>query len=51
MDLGWKALAANLSDLAAMGATPGRALVSIAIDPARRELVSRSPEGCNPSPR
>ncbi len=39
MDLGWKVLAANLSDLAAMGATPGRALLSIAIDPARRELV------------
>jgi len=38
-DLGWKVLAANLSDLAAMGAMPGRALVSIAIDPARRELV------------
>ncbi len=38
-DLGWKALAVNLSDLAAMGATPGRALVSIAVDPARRGLV------------
>ncbi len=38
-DLGWKALAVNLSDLAAMGATPGRALVSIAVDAARRELV------------
>ena len=38
-DLGWKALAVNLSDLAAMGATPGRALVSIAVDAARREIV------------
>lgn len=38
-DLGWKALAVSLSDLAAMGATPGRALVSIAVDAARRELV------------
>lgn len=38
-DLGWKALAVNLSDLAAMGATPGRALVSIAVDAARRGLV------------
>lgn len=38
-DLGWKALAVNLSDLAAMGATPGRALISIAVDPARRGLV------------
>ena len=27
-DLGWKALAVNLSDLAAMGARPGRALRS-----------------------
>ena len=38
-DLGWKALAVSLSDLAAMGAAPGRALVSIAVDAARRELV------------
>ncbi len=38
-DLGWKALAVSLSDLAAMGATPGRALVSIAVDGARRKLV------------
>lgn len=38
-DLGWKALAVNLSDLAAMGARPDRALLSIAVDPARRGLV------------
>ncbi len=38
-DLGWKALAVNLSDLAAMGATPGRALLSIAVDAPRRGLV------------
>jgi thiamine-monophosphate kinase len=38
-DLGWKALAVNLSDLAAMGARPGRALVSVAIDANRRALV------------
>ena len=38
-DLGWKALAVSLSDLAAMGAVPGRALVSIAVDAARRGLV------------
>lgn len=38
-DLGWKSLAVSLSDLAAMGAAPGRALVSIAVDGARRELV------------
>lgn len=38
-DLGWKALAVSLSDLAAMGARPGHALVSIAVDAARRALV------------
>lgn len=38
-DLGWKALAVNLSDLAAMGAVPGRALISIAVEPGRRGLV------------
>jgi thiamine-monophosphate kinase len=38
-DLGWKALAVSLSDLAAMGAAPGRALVSIAVDAARQGLV------------
>jgi thiamine-monophosphate kinase len=38
-DLGWKALAVNLSDLAAMGARPGRALVSVAVDATRRGLV------------
>jgi thiamine-monophosphate kinase len=32
-DLGWKALAVNLSDLAAMGATPSWALVSLALPP------------------
>jgi thiamine-monophosphate kinase len=47
-DLGWKALAANLSDLAAMGATPGRALVSVAVDPARRGLVLEVARGLQP---
>jgi thiamine-monophosphate kinase len=32
-DLGWRALTANVSDLAAMGATPGEALVSLAGPP------------------
>ncbi len=32
-DLGWKAMACNLSDLAAMGAAPGQALVSVSGPP------------------
>ena len=35
-DLGWKALAVKLSDLAAMGATPAWALVSIGFPPQTR---------------
>jgi thiamine-monophosphate kinase len=35
-DLGWKALAANLSDVAAMGAAPTWALVSLALRPDTR---------------
>jgi thiamine-monophosphate kinase len=38
-DLGWKALAVNLSDLAAMGATPRWALVALALPPERRQLA------------
>ncbi len=38
-DLGWKGLAVNLSDLAAMGALPSWALVSLALPPERRELA------------
>jgi thiamine-monophosphate kinase len=33
-DLGWKAIAVNLSDIAAMGGTPRYALVTVAGDPA-----------------
>jgi len=44
-DLGWKALAVNLSDLAAMGAVPGRALVSVAMLPDQGALVGEMYEG------
>lgn len=44
-DLGWKALAVNLSDLAAMGARPGRGLVSVALLPGQAELVEELYEG------
>ena len=44
-DLGWKALAVNLSDLAAMGARPGKALVSIALLADQGELAGELYEG------
>jgi thiamine-monophosphate kinase len=46
-DLGWKALAVNLSDIAAMGAAPGRALVSVAMLPGQAALVQEMYEGLN----
>lgn len=44
-DLGWKALAVNLSDLAAMGARPGRGLISVALLSDQVELVEELYEG------
>ena len=46
-DLGWKALAVNLSDLAAMGARPGRGLVSVGLIPSQAALVEELYAGMN----
>jgi thiamine-monophosphate kinase len=44
-DLGWKALAVNLSDLAAMGATPAWALLALTLPEPDRDLVAGFAEG------
>ncbi len=44
-DIGWKSLAVNLSDLAAMGATPAWALLSLSLPRADTEFVSGFMEG------
>ena len=44
-DLGWKALAVNLSDLAAMGATPAWALLSLTLPESAREFVDGFAQG------
>ena len=44
-DLGWKALAVNLSDLAAMGASPAWALLSLTLPQADRVFVEAFAEG------
>jgi thiamine-monophosphate kinase len=45
VDLGWKALAVNLSDLAAMGATPAWAILSLTLPRAERSFVDGFAEG------
>lgn len=44
-DLGWKALAVNLSDLAAMGATPAWALLALTLPEATRDFVDAFADG------
>jgi thiamine-monophosphate kinase len=44
-DIGWKSLAVNLSDLAAMGATPGWALLALTLPEADRDFVERFADG------
>jgi thiamine-monophosphate kinase len=43
--IGWKALAVNLSDLAAMGATPAWALLALTLPSADTEFVERFADG------
>ncbi len=44
-DIGWKALAVNLSDLAAMGASPAWALLALTLPEADAEFVEAFAEG------
>lgn len=44
-DLGWKSLAVNLSDLAAMGATPAWALLALTLPQADARFVERFADG------
>src|SRR6185312_3618786 len=44
-DIGWKALAVNLSDLAAMGAEPAWALLALTLPDADATFVERFAEG------
>jgi thiamine-monophosphate kinase len=44
-DIGWKSLAVNLSDLAAMGATPAWALLALTLPTADADFVTRFADG------
>ena len=44
-DIGWKALAVNLSDLAAMGATPAWALLALTLPTGDADFVARLADG------
>ncbi len=44
-DIGWKALAVNLSDLAAMGAQPAWATLALTLPDAKPEFVARFADG------
>ncbi|WP_304985414.1 thiamine-phosphate kinase [Coxiella-like endosymbiont] len=44
-DLGYKALAVNLSDLAAMGATPDTALLALTLEKANKKWLEDFSEG------
>ncbi len=44
-DIGWKALAVNLSDLAAMGATPAWALLALTVPGPSRDFVDAFAQG------
>ena len=44
-DIGWKALAVNLSDLAAMGATPAWALLALTLPKADADFVRALADG------
>jgi thiamine-monophosphate kinase len=44
-DIGWKSLAVNLSDLAAMGATPAWAMLALTLPSPEREFVERFADG------
>lgn len=44
-DIGWKSLAVNLSDLAAMGATPAWALLALTLPKAEAEVTQRFIDG------